>query len=259
MKITMVQKRLPFFENVCEELKKNREAYCHYKGYKFVEDTEPIRENAHWSFTFLDACLRCLEDESDDADWICHTMPAFLFINFELDLEKELYAHVQDTHYAVLPLFKMYNPDAPHYYTNLRGEPEEHMTSEPTPFVSFSCAFFKKNEWSIQFLRTIRDDPRFTRGVFKNKSIYTQVSSDALTIYYMGYPEYRKHIYTFKASEYTSLPKFGYPRHLLDLGSDMQIYSEKEKHYIVFITGCGINPTSSMDIIEKHKRYITCK
>jgi len=255
MKIAMVMKRLPFFGDVCDRIAENREKFCSYWGMEFIYDCSlDFPEDRHWSFCHPLSVLKVLK-ERKDIDWVLSTTPTYLCMDLDFlyvdpdSLKGELR--------FVFPLFEMYNPDAPYYYENLRGDLKRCYTDSPSPFVSFCGTLFKRDSYVIGFLERLVQDERFTRGIFVEPGVSNFVSCEALTIYFLGYPEYRPFVRTVKMDSITALPKYGHPRHLVDVGKKMPVYDEKERNCpLLYVTGCGLKPGSALNIIESHEEFV---
>jgi len=187
----------------------NHKEYCQLYNYKLINDKTPWSDNRNGMWMKWYAIIRAIENpENKDIDWFFWSDIDVLIMDLNRSLNAVI-GNIDHVNYNIIAS-KLITFDK-NIFRNLQApiiEPYTTETSDNNWFTFHTGNFFIRNsQETLEFIKTIVNDRRF----FEQPELLNHMTGDEIgfTIYYLGYPEYRKKMGMLPNSLlHTSTPKY---------------------------------------------------
>jgi len=187
----------------------NHTEYCELHHYKLINDKTIWQGNRNGMWMKWYAIMRAIEDSSNkDLDWFFWSDIDVLIMDQQRSLDTVI-SNIDYKRYNIIAS-KLITYDK-HIFKNLQAdviEPYTTPTHDNNWFTFHTGNFFIKNSIkTLEMIKTIVNDKRF----FQQPELFNHMTGDEIgfTIYYFGYPEYRKRMGLLPNSLlHTSTPKY---------------------------------------------------
>lgn len=203
MKIAILQKYNKKVESLADITGINKIWYAEKHGYDFINDTTEYMYESNRSDTWLIqlSVLNTIRTRPD-IDWIFWTDVDSIIADMSVKLENIISLANNNEHIIA----NMWPLPSPFTLKNLQSPHIEILNQPSTWFMFHTGNWLIRNcEWSYNFLNMVYRDTRFIN--IKELRDHPTGDEVGMTIYYMGYPEYRKHIKIIPGSLFLSIPQ----------------------------------------------------